>query len=88
MLVKRIEQIHQKSRGTYGRPRIHAELATEGEHLGAKRVAPDTVCFHCPATTVRHWVAFTIFSQRLLQDRLAEREADDELLEPNSVQLR
>lgn len=38
-LGKRIEQIHQKSRGTYGRPRIHAELAAEGERVGAKRVA-------------------------------------------------
>jgi putative transposase len=38
-LNKRIHEIHQRSKGTYGAPRIHAELAEAGEHLGRKRVA-------------------------------------------------
>jgi len=37
-LTKRIEAIHGRSRRTYGRPRIHAELKEEGERVGAKRV--------------------------------------------------
>lgn len=38
-LTTRIKQIHERSRGTYGAPRIHAELADEGIHVGRKRVA-------------------------------------------------
>jgi putative transposase len=38
-LSAQIVQIHQSSRGTYGAPRIHAELATQGTRCGRKRVA-------------------------------------------------
>ncbi|WP_415841934.1 IS3 family transposase, partial [Myxococcus xanthus] len=38
-LSKRIRAIHAMSDGTYGVPRIHAELAAEGVHIGRKRVA-------------------------------------------------
>ena len=37
-LVKRIVQIHDASKQTYGAPRIHAELADVGIHVGRKRV--------------------------------------------------
>lgn len=38
-LSAEIQAIHRESRGTYGAPRIHAELAARGVHLGRKRVA-------------------------------------------------
>ncbi|MCB9682663.1 MAG: IS3 family transposase [Alphaproteobacteria bacterium] len=38
-LSERIRTIHTTSRGTYGRPRIHAELRFEGRQVGVKRVA-------------------------------------------------
>lgn len=38
-LMKRIEAIHEDSRGTYGAPRVHAELQDENERIGKKRVA-------------------------------------------------
>lgn len=38
-LSARIRAIHQASRGTYGAPRIHAELAATGHGCGRKRVA-------------------------------------------------
>jgi len=38
-LRARIERIHVQSRGTYGVPRVHAELADEGVQVGRKRVA-------------------------------------------------
>jgi putative transposase len=38
-LIKRIHSIHERSKGTYGAPRIHAELAEAGIHVGRKRVA-------------------------------------------------
>ena len=39
VLLERIRAIHEKSRGTYGAPRIHAELVDEGWRIGRKRVA-------------------------------------------------
>ena len=38
-LRNRITDIHSRSRGTYGAPRIHAELTFEGVCVGRKRVA-------------------------------------------------
>src|SRR2546423_933345 len=38
-LGQRIEEIHTASKGTYGAPRVHAELASEGIACGRKRVA-------------------------------------------------
>lgn len=38
-LGERIVEIHDASRGTYGVPRIHAELKEEGVKIGRKRVA-------------------------------------------------
>ncbi len=38
-LSERIRAIHTRSRGTYGAPRIHAELASEGTKVARKRVA-------------------------------------------------
>lgn len=38
-LTARIAAIHTRSRGTYGSPRIHAELAAQGHRVGRKRVA-------------------------------------------------
>jgi len=35
----RIEALHRESRGTYGVPRVHAELAAQGVRVGRKRVA-------------------------------------------------
>ena len=38
-LLRRIRTIHAVSHGTYGAPRIHAELRSEGLQIGRKRVA-------------------------------------------------
>jgi len=38
-LSQQIREIHERSKGTYGAPRIHAELADAGVHVGRKRVA-------------------------------------------------
>lgn len=38
-LQEQIEKIHRVSDGTYGAPRVHAELSAAGVHVGRKRVA-------------------------------------------------
>ena len=38
LLAERIRAIHQESYGTYGRPRVHAELGNQGVRCGRKRV--------------------------------------------------
>lgn len=38
-LVTEIKRVHAESRGTYGSPRIHAELQEQGVEVGRKRVA-------------------------------------------------
>ena len=39
VLLDRMRAIHEGSRGTYGAPRVHAELIDEGVRVGKKRVA-------------------------------------------------
>ena len=38
-LAQEVEKVHQESRGTYGSPRVHAELRARGRKVGRKRVA-------------------------------------------------
>ncbi len=38
-LGQRIQEVHEQSRGTYGSPRIHAELSSQGRPVGHNRVA-------------------------------------------------
>src|SRR4029453_2310273 len=38
-LIEQIRQIHHRSRGTYGYPRVHAELGALGVRCSRKRVA-------------------------------------------------
>jgi putative transposase len=38
VLTEKIVDLHQRSRGTYGMPRIHADLVEEGQRVGRKRV--------------------------------------------------
>ena len=39
VLLDRIRSIHEHSRGTYGTPRVHAELVAEGVPISRKRIA-------------------------------------------------
>ena len=38
-VIAQIRAAHAASRGTYGAPRVHAELAAQGIRVGRKRVA-------------------------------------------------
>jgi len=56
----RIAAIHQHSRATYGAPRIHAELAAEGLHVGCKRVARLMKAAGLYGVSRRPWVTTTV----------------------------
>jgi putative transposase len=59
-LSARIAAIHQRSRATYGAPRIHAELAAEGIHVGCKRVARLMANAGLYGVSRRPWVTTTV----------------------------
>jgi putative transposase len=58
-LSARIAAIHQRSRATYGAPRIHAELTAEGIHVGRKRVARLMKAAGLSGVSRRKWMVTT-----------------------------
>ncbi len=79
-LTLRIKAIHERSLGTYGAPRIHAELSAEGTHVGRKRIARLLEAVGLCGVSRRKWVTTTV------RDRAA-RPAPD-LVERNFVAAR
>jgi putative transposase len=62
-LGDRIEAIHRRSRSTYGRPRIQAELIDEGIRTSDKRVARLMRERHCYGASRRKWITTTMRDQ-------------------------
>jgi putative transposase len=60
ILADRMRWIHLRSRGTYGAPRMHAELADEGVRVGQKRVARLMRAFGLQGVSRRRRVRTTI----------------------------
>jgi putative transposase len=59
-LTAKIEAIHRRSKGVYGSPPIHAELAQEHDiHVGRKRVARLMRCAGLRGATLRRFVITT-----------------------------
>ena len=58
-LLERIRAIHRKSRGTYGAPRIHAELVDDGWRIGRKRVARLMREAELEGVSRRQWISTT-----------------------------
>ena len=59
-LSKRVTTIHASSRGTYGTPRIHAELAAQGVRVGRKRIARLMRAAGVRGVSRRKWVTTTM----------------------------
>ena len=59
-LTARIKTIHASSKGTYGAPRIHAQLRRDGVHCGKKRVARLLVRAGLAGRCPRRWRTTTI----------------------------
>ena len=64
MLTEKIRAIHRWSRGTYGAPRIHAELRDEGVRVASKRVARLMQAAHLQGVSRRKGTTTTIRSTR------------------------
>jgi putative transposase len=62
-LLDRIRAVHTRSRGTYGAPRIHAELAEEGRRVGRKRIARLMRAVGLRGVCGRRFVATTVRSE-------------------------
>jgi transposase InsO family protein len=58
-LLARIRALHARSRGTYGMPRIYAELAAQGLHVGRKRVARLMRIAGLCGVSRRRWITTT-----------------------------
>jgi putative transposase len=59
-LVAEIRRSHARSRGTYGVPRVHADLADAGHHVSRKRVARLMRAEHLAGVHRRRFVRTTI----------------------------
>jgi putative transposase len=62
-LLERIQASHTASRGTYGAPRIHADLAAQDIRIGEKRVARLMKNAGLEGISPRKWVTTTIRSE-------------------------
>ena len=58
-LIDEVKEIHEKSRRTYGSPRIHAELKKKGESCSRKRVAKLMQRGQIQAKMRKKWVVTT-----------------------------
>jgi putative transposase len=63
-LLAKIRAIHQRSRGTYGAPRIHYELFTQGVRVSRKRVARLMREAHLQGVSRRRRVTTTVRDRR------------------------
>lgn len=68
-----IRAAHAVSRGTYGAPRIHAELATKGIRVGRKRVARLMQRAGVAGVSRRRFVTTAVKSDRRQAPDLVER---------------
>jgi putative transposase len=59
-LSLRIAEIHRRSHATYGAPRIHAELAAQGIHVGRKRIARLMTAAKMRGESRRKWLTTTV----------------------------
>lgn len=59
-LLEHIREIHDESDGTYGSPRVTAELRRRGHHVGRRRVGRLMRCHRLEGRAKKRWRATTI----------------------------
>ena len=84
LLEQRIHDVHQRSKGRYGAPRIHAELQAQGQRVSRKRVARLMRDRGLRAKGKRRWVQTTHSSHSMpVCPNLLARQFD--VSQPNQV---
>ncbi len=83
-LLKQIRSVHERSRGTYGAPRIRAELVASGTPVGRKRVARLMREAGLQGASRRRWATTTVRDKKVrpapdLVDRDFSAEGRDRL---------
>jgi putative transposase len=73
-VLAEIRVAHEVSRGTYGAPRVHAELAAKGIHVGRKRVARLMSQSGLAGVTRRRFVTTTVRGNSRQAPDLVERK--------------
>jgi len=73
-LIAEIRVAHAGSRGTYGAPRIHAELAARGTYIGRKRVARLMTQAGLAGVSRRRFVTTTVRGDRRQAPDLVDRD--------------
>jgi len=74
-LLARIRSIHERSRGTYGAPRVHAELVASGTPISRKRVARLMRIAGLQGASRRRWATTTVRDKKVRPARdLVERK--------------
>jgi transposase InsO family protein len=73
-LIAEIRAAHTASRGTYGAPRVHAELAARGIGAGRKRVARLMSQAGLAGVSRRKFVTTTVKGDRRQAPDLVERD--------------
>ena len=79
-LTARIKTIHAGSKGTYGAPRIHAQLRRDGVHCGKKRVARLMVRAGLAGRCPRRWRGTTIADPSAEREELAQLRRENRQL--------
>lgn len=64
-LLARIRSIHERSRGTYGAPRVHAELVASGTPISRKRVARLMREAGLQGVSRRRWATTTVRDKKV-----------------------
>ena len=64
-LLALIRSIHERSRGTYGAPRIHAELVASGTRVGRNRVARLMRAAGLQGASRRRWALTTVRDKKV-----------------------
>lgn len=64
-LRARIRSVHERSRGTYGAPRVHAELVASGTPVSRKRVARLMRAAGLQGASRRRWATTTVRDKKV-----------------------
>lgn len=59
-LTERVAEVHQQSGGTYGAPRVHAELHAQGHRHSRKRIARLMRHAGCRGRAPKRWPTTTV----------------------------